>query len=51
MRKLSEGEPNVATLLESGKIDYVLSTSAKGRIPARDSVKIRRMTVEHAIPA
>ncbi len=50
VRKLSEGEPNVATLLESGKIDYVLSTSAKGRIPARDSVKIRRMTVEHAIP-
>ncbi len=33
---------NTMTLLESGKIDYVISTSAKGRDPHRDSVKIRR---------
>ena len=38
------------TLVESGKVDYVISTSAKGRIPTRDSVKIRRKAVEHAIP-
>lgn len=40
---------NTATLLDSGKIDYVISTSAKGRLPARDSVKIRRKAVEHGI--
>ena len=41
---------NTLTLMESGKIQYVISTSSKGRIPTRDSVKIRRKAVEHAIP-
>ncbi len=50
VRKLSEEGPNIADLLESGKVDYVVSTSEKGRLPALDSVKLRRMTVEHAIP-
>lgn len=50
VRKIHEdSENNVATLLDSGKIDYVISTSAKGRTPARDSVKIRRKAVEHGI--
>ncbi len=50
VRKISEdAENNPLTLLDSGKIDYVISTSAKGRMPARDSVKIRRKTVEHSI--
>jgi carbamoyl-phosphate synthase large subunit len=50
VRKLDEPEPNIMSLLESGKIDYVVSTSAKGRIPQRDSVKIRRKAVERSIP-
>ena len=50
VRKLSEPEPNIRTLLESGKIDYIISTSARGRLPARDSVKIRRKAVERSIP-
>lgn len=41
---------NTLTLIERGKVNYVISTSAKGRIPTRDSVKIRRKTVEHSIP-
>ena len=41
---------NTLTLIESGKIQYVISTSAKGRQPERDSVKIRRKTVERNIP-
>lgn len=49
VRKISEGEPNVITLLESGKIHYVISTSAKGRLPARDSVKMRRKSIERSI--
>ena len=40
---------NVMTLLESGKVDYVLSTSAKGRDPVAESVKLRRLAVEHDI--
>ena len=49
VRKISEGEPNTITLLESGKIHYVISTSEKGRMPARDSVKMRRKSVERSI--
>lgn len=41
---------NTLTLIESGTINYVISTSSKGRIPTRDSVKIRRKTVERNIP-
>lgn len=48
-RRISEPEPNTMTLLEEGKIDYVISTSEKGRLPARDSVKLRRKTVERSI--
>jgi carbamoyl-phosphate synthase large subunit len=33
---------NTATLLESGKISYIVSTSERGRDPAKDDVKIRR---------
>ena len=40
---------NVKTLLESGKIVYVVSTSAKGRDPVAESVKLRRLAVERDI--
>ena len=40
---------NVMTLLESGKIAYVVSTSAKGRDPIAESVKLRRLAVERDI--
>lgn len=43
------GNNDVLKLLDSGKIDYVISTSDKGRTPARDSVKIRRKAVELGI--
>ena len=49
VRKISDGEPNAVTLLESGKIHYVISTSAKGRLPERDSVKMRRKSIERSI--
>ena len=41
---------NTITLLESGKLAYIISTSAKGRNPARDSVKIRRKAALLGIP-
>lgn len=49
VRKISEGSPNTLDLLESGKIHYMISTSAKGRMPARDSVRMRRKSVERSI--
>ena len=50
VNKIHEGENNTIDLIESGKVSYVISTSAKGRMPTRDSVKIRRKTVEWNIP-
>lgn len=43
-------ENNTLSLIESGKVSLVISTSSKGRDPARDSVKIRRKAVEKNIP-
>ena len=40
---------NVMTLLEGGKVVYVISTSAKGRDPVAESVKLRRLAVERDI--
>ena len=48
--KIHESSVNTITLLESGKVNYVISTSAKGRNPARDSVKIRRKASRLGIP-
>lgn len=51
VKKIHEADhDNIQTLLESGKINYIISTSSKGRLPSRDSVKIRRKAVETAIP-
>ena len=49
VRKIEEGEPNIMTLFDEGKIDYVISTSAKGRKPARHSVQMRRKAVERSV--
>ncbi|MGI6199254.1 MAG: carbamoyl-phosphate synthase large subunit [Christensenellales bacterium] len=49
VNKIHESDDNTMTLLESGKINYIISTSSKGRLPTRDSVKIRRKAVERAI--
>ncbi len=48
--KIHESSVNTITLLESGKVDYVISTSARGRNPAKDSVKIRRKASQLGIP-
>jgi carbamoyl-phosphate synthase large subunit len=41
---------NAATLLESGKVSYIISTSKKGRDPALDDVKLRRKACSLGIP-
>nr|MCR5606070.1 carbamoyl-phosphate synthase large subunit [Treponema sp.] len=43
-------DDNLLSLLDTGKIDYVISTSAKGRNPRADSVRLRRHAVERDIP-
>ena len=50
IRNVDEPSPNIIDLIESGKIDYVIATSGKGRHPELGSVHIRRTAVERAIP-
>lgn len=50
VRNVDDEAPNIIDLIESGKIDYVIATSVKGRHPELGSVHIRRTTVERAIP-
>ena len=50
VHKIGESEHDTLALLESGKISYLVSTSAKGRIPSRGSVKVRRKAVSLGIP-
>lgn len=41
---------NTSTLLESGKVGYIIATSEKGRNPAADDVKLRRKACLLGIP-
>jgi carbamoyl-phosphate synthase large subunit len=50
VKKIHQAETNTMTLIESGKINYIISTSEKGRDPLKDSVKIRRKAVALGIP-
>ncbi len=53
VKKIHQSAPdeiNTLKLIESGKVNYVISTSSKGRIPTRDSVRIRRKAVERNVP-
>ncbi len=45
-----EGEETTLSVMEKGLISYVISTSATGRRPERDSVRMRRRAVELGIP-
>ncbi|MDR0992023.1 MAG: carbamoyl-phosphate synthase large subunit [Ruminococcus sp.] len=49
VKRIGDGPNDIMDLLDSGRVDYVISTSAKGRLPALDGVKIRRKTVERSI--
>ena len=48
--KVSEGSPNILDDIKSGHISMVINTTNHGRDAERDGFKIRRSTVEHAIP-
>ena len=49
VRKIEEEEPNILTLFDQNKIDYIITTSKKGRKPQRHSVQMRRRAVERSI--
>jgi carbamoyl-phosphate synthase large subunit len=50
VHKLSEEHPNILDMIKEGSIHIVINTLTRGKEPERDGFKIRRATVEHAIP-
>ena len=51
VKKLSECETNnTMTLLKSGLVNLIISTSTRGRIPTNDDVRLRRRAVALGIP-
>jgi carbamoyl-phosphate synthase large subunit len=50
IHKISEASDNVATLIEDGKVGFIVSTSARGRDPVRESVQFRSLAVRLGIP-
>ncbi|NCC87319.1 MAG: carbamoyl-phosphate synthase large subunit [Clostridia bacterium] len=50
VRKIHEGSPNIADLLGTNKIDYVISTSTRGQQSLTDDIRVRRKAVERGIP-
>lgn len=50
IEKLHEGPDHAMKLMESGTISYIISTSARGRDPYRDSVKLRIRASQLGIP-
>ena len=50
VKKLGEGAPNVADVIEQGMVDMVVNTMSGGRDPIQDGFYIRRAAVERRIP-
>jgi len=50
VNKIREGSPHIIDHIRQGKIDLVINTLTRGKMPERDGFRIRRAAVEHAIP-
>ena len=48
--KLREEYPNIGDYIDEGKIDIIINTPTKGKLPQRDGFQIRRQAVEYSIP-
>lgn len=50
VKKSSEGEPNLQTMIMNGEISLVVNTPRKGRDAMTDGFKIRRAAIEANVP-
>ncbi|MBS3680115.1 carbamoyl-phosphate synthase large subunit [Ornithinibacillus massiliensis] len=48
--KLGANEPNVLSIIEEGKVQFVMNTLTSGKQPRSDGFMIRRVAVERGIP-
>lgn len=49
VRRIEQEHPNILDLFDSGEVDFLISTDAKGRKPALHSVQMRRKAIERKI--
>lgn len=47
--KIGSEKPNVLSIIESGKVQFVINTITSGQKPRSDGFRIRRESVEHGI--
>lgn len=50
VKKVHEGSPHIVDLIRENKINLVINTLTKGKVPERDGFRIRRAAVEYGIP-
>lgn len=50
VNKIDEGQENLLSLIQQGKIQFVVNTTTKGKQFERDGFRIRRTSVENGIP-
>lgn len=50
VNKIREGSPHIIDHIRANKIDLVINTLTRGKMPERDGFQIRRSAVEHGIP-
>lgn len=48
--KIGEGHPDVVDLIKEGKIDLVINTPTRGKVPERNGFQMRRAAVEFRVP-
>ena len=50
VHKIGEGHPNVCRGDQEGKVDLLLNTPDRGKIPKRNGFQMRRAAVEFRVP-
>jgi carbamoyl-phosphate synthase large subunit len=50
IQKVTEGKPNVLTSIREGKVDLIINTPTRGKVPERNGFQIRRTAVEYRAP-
>ena len=50
VKKVGEGRPNVIDLILGGRVQLVINTPTRGRLPERTGFAIRRAAVEYRVP-
>ena len=48
--KIGEGHPDVLDAIKEGKVDLLLNTPTRGKIPERNGFQMRRAAVEFRVP-